>query len=484
MADTDLRIRPTLGERRPSALGHRRPPALGMRRPSVLGSREFSTLGKRRPRRSRTLSGRTPRALRAQTPRTLSERPARAGVLGRLHAAVLRIDAATSPGRDRAVDALRALSILGVVLGHWLVTGVVLRADGHLLGDSPLREVPALTPLSWLLQPLAIFFFVGGRVAAQGYAAGRTRRMSYGSWLAQRLRRLSRPVVPLLSLWLLVLVGMVAAGTAHETVSTLLGLVVSPLWFLAVFALLTAATPLVYRHGALVAILACGVVALLDVADRVTGGAAWVEPVRNLNVLAGWLVPYALGAVWAAGGFTRRRYAAALFATGTLAMAGLILWGGYPASMVGVPGSEASNLSPVSLAAVSFGTAQCGAALLLCRPLRRLLTGPSRVAAARTGNPDVPLRATPGQFLWAAVALLNLSAITVFLWHQTAMLAVTTMTLGFGHPLFGLHTPPDAPVWAAARLAWIPVFTVVLIVLAAGFRHVERGSRPAYQKAA
>jgi len=36
-----------------------------------------------------------------------------------------RIDAATPPQRDRAVDALRALAIAGVIGGHWLVTALV-----------------------------------------------------------------------------------------------------------------------------------------------------------------------------------------------------------------------------------------------------------------------------------------------------------------------------------------------------------------------
>ncbi|MFF2810202.1 acyltransferase [Streptomyces sp. NPDC058000] len=390
---------------------------------------------------------------------------------GRLHRAVLRIDAATPPKRDRAIDVLRALSIVGVVLGHWLVTAIVLHTDNHLLGASPLHDVPALTPLTWVLQPLAVFFFVGGRVAAQGYATARLRKVRYRPWLARRVRRLTRPTVPLLSLWALVLAGMAATGTAHETIHTLLNLVVSPLWFLLVFGVLTAATPLLYRHGARIAVGAGAVVALLDIAHFASGGAAWAEQLRDVNTLAGWLVPYCLGAAWSAGAFARRRSAVALLIGGTLATAGLILWGGYPASMVGVPGSELSNLNPVSLAAVTFGLAQCGGALLLCRPLRRA------VAAPRPG-PGVPadaqLRARPGQFLWSAVTSLNSSAMTVFLWHQTAMLAVTTLTLGLGEPLFALHTSPGTLAWAAVRSAWMLVFAVALLALCAAFRQVER----------
>ncbi|OKI08075.1 acyltransferase [Streptomyces sp. CB02923] len=390
---------------------------------------------------------------------------------GRLHRAVLRIDAATPPDRDRAIDVLRTLSILGVVLGHWLVSAVVLHTDNHLLGASPLQSMPALSPLTWVLQPLAVFFFVGGRVAAQGYATALRRGVRYRPWLVRRARRLARPTVPLLSLWALVLVGMAATGTAHETVHTLLNLVVSPLWFLLVFVVLTAATPLLHRHGIRIAVVAGAVVALLDLAHFAGGGTAWIERLRDVNILAGWLVPYCLGAAWSAGAFARRRSAVALLVGGALATAGLILWGGYPAAMVGVPGAELSNLNPVSLAAVTFGLAQCGGALLMCRPLRRAVAAPGQTSRPLA---DTPLRARPAQFLWAAVATLNLSAITVFLWHQTAMLAVTTLFLGLGDPLFGLHTSPGTPAWAAARCAWALVFAVALLMLCAAFRQVER----------
>ncbi len=71
-----------------------------------------------------------------------------------------RIDAAT-PANERAVDALR-LAILGVVLGHWLVTALV--ADGRVLHTaSPLQHMPWLAPISWVFQTLAVFFLVGGR---------------------------------------------------------------------------------------------------------------------------------------------------------------------------------------------------------------------------------------------------------------------------------------------------------------------------------
>src|SRR5580693_2330493 len=119
---------------------------------------------------------------------------------GRLRSAAARIDAVTPASRDRTVDALRALAIAGVILGHWLVTALVLTRSpsGARLHDaSPLASLPALAPASWVFQTLAIFFFVGGYAAARSGHTG----AGYLAWLRGRLSRLSRPVAVLLAVW-------------------------------------------------------------------------------------------------------------------------------------------------------------------------------------------------------------------------------------------------------------------------------------------
>ncbi|MFF0434033.1 acyltransferase [Streptomyces sp. NPDC004327] len=372
----------------------------------------------------------------------------------RLHTLIRRIADTTPPGRDRALDALRAFAILGVVLGHWLVTALVADS-GTLHTESPLGHLPALTPVSWVFQTLAVFFLVGGYVAARGHAAARARGEGHGTWIAARLRRLFRPVVPLLLVWLVAAAAMLASGVPWPTVHTLGKLVLSPLWFLLVLAALTAATPLVARVHPLWPL---AVVLHVDLARFGFDGPEWLG---WLNLPAGWLVPYCLGALIA------RRGALAPAASWTLLLGGaavtglLVAFAGYPGSMVGVPGAPVSNLNPPTLAAVTFGLAQSGAAMLLLGPLRRALARPAA---------------------WAAVALLNLCAMTVFLWHQTAMIAVTAgglLTAGrLGHgPLTGLHTVPDNYGWVLARLGWLPVFAVALLICGAVFHAYERTTR-------
>ncbi|MFE6282552.1 acyltransferase [Streptomyces sp. NPDC057877] len=359
-----------------------------------------------------------------------------------------RLDTATPKSRDRAVDALRALAILGVVLGHWLVTALV--ADGGALRTaSPLRYLPWLAPVSWAFQTLAVFFLVGGHVATRGHALARARGVPYGRWLGDRLSRLFAPVAAVLAVWTVAALALLLSGAETATVHALVKLALSPLWFLLVFAGLTAATPLLARVNPLWPL---AVVLHVDLVRFGFGGPAWLGWV---NLGAGWLVPFTLGAAWTRGELERRRAGWVLAVGGAVATAGLVAWAGYPASMVGVPGAAVSNLNPPTLAAVTFGLAQCGVALLLRQPLRRAMRGP---------------------VAWAAVALVNLSAMTVFLWHQTALMATTATGLLAGR-LPGLHTVPGDLGWVAARFAWLPVFAVALAVCWGAFHGFERGRR-------
>ena len=152
--------------------------------------------------------------------------------------------------------------------------------------DSPLASMPWLAPLSWVFQTLAVFFLVGGYSAARGYRGG------YLPWLRKRMVRLARPVAALVAVWIPVTVGMCLAGVPAATVHTILFLVISPLWFLGVYAVLTALTPaamwLVRRFGAWAAAFPVAVVAVADlVRFGLSGlpapGSGWVN-VRP----AGW----------------------------------------------------------------------------------------------------------------------------------------------------------------------------------------------------
>jgi hypothetical protein len=192
-------------------------------------------------------------------------------------------------------------------------------------------------------------------------------------------------------------------------------------------------------------------VLVIDFVRFAAGGPSWLG---WINVLAGWIVPFGIGAAWAEGGWASHRSSLRLMAGGAIGAAVLVVLFGYPASMVGVPGERISNLSPPTLAAVTFGLAQCGLALRMRAPLQRAMRRPR---------------------VWAIVALVNLTAIVVFLWHQSALLVVTFGTRPLG-TLAGLHTTPDSIMWVTQRLAWLPLFAIVLGFLWAGANKLQRSS--------
>jgi hypothetical protein len=350
-----------------------------------------------------------------------------------------RIDAATPANRDRAIDGLRALAILGVVVGHWLVMALTVNSQGALKVTSPLIHLSGLAPASWVLQMLGLFFLVGGYSSARSLA----RAESYRSWLRTRLLRLARPVGAATAVLGAALPLLALAGVPAGTLRTTAVLVIQPMWFIGIYAVVTALTPVAVAldrrlrgWAALPALLAVAGVDLLRYGP-------WHAPgwVGLLNLLPGWSFAYLLGVAWAHGRITRHR--AALLAAGGFALALLlVLHFGYPVSMVGVPGDPRTNSHPPSLLVLALAAAQSGLAILLRDRLARLLARPR---------------------LWAGVALLNLSAMTVFCWHQIALMSLSGAARALAPSAVpGLHDTPSGLGWLAHRIAWFPVYALVL----------------------
>jgi peptidoglycan/LPS O-acetylase OafA/YrhL len=364
-----------------------------------------------------------------------------------------RIDAATPEHRDRTVDALRAVAIIGVVLGHWLVTALVSdpAQPAAIHSESPLSHFGWLAPVSWFFETLGPFFFAGGYAAARGFTGRDPLR-----WLASRATRLLPPVLALTAVWTAGYLLLMAAQAPGSTLHTVWSVIGHPLWFLAVYLVLTALTPLlrplIVRYGLWVALPPLAVVATTDLLR----GTGLPTALSIADVLAGWLVPYLAGIAAAEGKLSGRRAGAVLLTGGVTAGALLVTVAGYPASAVGVPGDGWSNLDPPSLFALSLAAAQIGLYLLLRPTLATLLRRPR---------------------LWAPVAALNLVAMTVYCWHQSALLLATFTAMLTGR-LPGLLDPPTG-TWIAYRLALLPALALTLTFLVALFHRVE--TRPPHR---
>ncbi|GGY60735.1 acyltransferase family protein [Streptomyces omiyaensis] len=346
--------------------------------------------------------------------------------------------AATPATRDRYVDLLRVASLAVVVLGHWLMAAVT--TDGRV--GNLLAVVPGLQVLTWGLQVMPVFFFVGGF----SHALAHRSRPRYAAFLRTRLQRLLRPTAVFIGAWGALALAVQLLGADGGLTGVALRLVTQPLWFIGVYLAMVALTPPLlkahgrYGWGAFLA-LAAGA-ALVDAA-RFAAGVPYVE---FLNFALVWLAVHQLGFL-RADGMIRRP--AVLAGAGLLGAAALVALGPYPLSMVGMPGEKVSNMAPPTLALLCHGLWLVGAV--------ELLKGPGARFTARAR-------------VWRGVVAANGIAMTAFLWHLTAMLGVYGALLAAG---VRLPEPATGAWWAQVplRIAAAAALTALLVAVFRRFEH-------------
>jgi len=355
---------------------------------------------------------------------------------------------ATPRTRERYIDFLRVASLAVVMLGHWLMA-VVVWTDGRLQTANVLEVTPSARWLTWLFQVMPVFFIVGGFSNSASLAAARRDGVTYGTWLGSRLRRLVRPVLAFAVVWAVVVAAMVAAGLNPRDLRA--GSIAQPLWFLAVYVVVVAAAPLMVaaqeRWGGRVTIALAATVLVVDVARWALG----VPVVGWLNLGVVWLFAHQLGVAWRAGSVTSwsRGRIVLLAAAGMGTLVVLTSWFGYPGSMVGGVEAGKTNTFPPSFAIVALAVWQFGA-VLAARPLvDRWLARPR---------------------VWATVVAANGMAMTLYLWHITALVIVTAAVLPAG-----LLPSPAAgsAAWWAWRPVWVVLLAAALVPLVALFARVE-----------
>ncbi len=370
----------------------------------------------------------------------------------RMGSDVRELAAATPVTRDRYIDLLRVASLGTVVLGHWLMAAVTTDGVGNLLAF-----VPELQLLTWALQIMPVFFFVGGFSHALSYRSLLRRRSEgstgsvYPSFLRARLQRLLRPTMVFVLVWGAAALAVQLLGGGGGLTGVTLRLVTQPLWFIGIYLAMVAFTPALlklhdrYGWGAF-AVLA-GAAATVDLLRFAVG----VPYVEFLNFAFVWLAVHQLGFLRADG---RIRRPALLAGAGLAAAVALVAFGPYPLSMVGMPGEKISNMAPPTLALLGHGLWLVGAVELLRTPGARLAARPR---------------------VWRAVVAANGVAMTAFLWHLTAMLGVYGAMLALGLPL----PEPATGAWWAQVLPRIGAAAAVTAVLVAAFRTFERPVRVA-----
>jgi hypothetical protein len=211
------------------------------------------------------------------------------------------------------------------------------------------------------------------------------------------------------------------------------------LWFLGIYVLVVALTPIAVaahrRWGKWVPFVMTVAVAALDVATI----GAHVPYVGWLNYLLVWGVLYQLGIAWHDGTLCRRA-AIALAVLSAVVLVVLVTVGPYPVSMIGVPGATVDNTGPPDLALLALGGVQAGVALTIAAGVSRAVESPR---AQRV------------------LAIANANVMALYLWHMIPVVIVAVA----GYPTGLLPQPAlGSAAWWWFRLEWVAILAVVTVV--------------------
>ncbi|WP_094288674.1 acyltransferase family protein [Mycobacterium lehmannii] len=340
----------------------------------------------------------------------------------------------TPPTRDRAVDVARLAALIVVMFGHCALLLATIDSGGVRIGNI-LGEIPALTPVTWIVQVMPLFFLAGGAAGAYGWHAGKW----WGTWLVARAQRLCRPVFWYLAAWTVGLLAVrltlgpdSAADLGRESVALL--------WFLGVYLVVLAFVPALTRlsTGRQLAVLLAGLLAAATAVDsiRLSVGAP-MAGVANFVIV--WLIPVALGV-----GYARRlinpRVALVVGAGALVAQTVLAMVGPYEVSLVVTGTEHLSNVSPPTLLLALHCTWVSAAFIACAGAIQRWAQRPR---------------------VWYVVAVGNGGAMTLYLWHIVAIAIAAFSLHAIGLDAYDV----DAPYFWALLALRAAVFAVVMFAL-------------------
>jgi hypothetical protein len=345
-----------------------------------------------------------------------------------------KVAAETPPDRDRAVDVARLAALVVVMFGHCALLLATIDDTGLRIGNL-LGELPAITPITWIVQVMPLFFLAGGAAGAYGWHRG----SSWGTWLFKRAQRLCRPVFWYLAAWsvgILVTTGLLGADSAASIGRESVAL----LWFLGVYLVVLAFVPALTRMstGRGVAVAVCSLIGAAAAVDAIRFAVG--EPMAGVaNFVIVWLIPMVVGVAYA-----RRligpHIALAVAATAFAAQVVLAALGPYEVSLVVTGTERISNVSPPTLLLA-----------LHCTWMSFVFVAAAGAIGRWAQRPRV----------WYVVATGNGGAMTLYLWHIPAIAVATFAMHAVGLDAYSV----DAQwFWALLALRAV-VFTVVMLAM-------------------
>jgi len=356
----------------------------------------------------------------------------------------------TPQSRDRYADFLRAFSIIVVVLGHWL-SAIVIKDERGIKVYNAVGIFPGMWIVTWILQVMPLFFFVGGFSNARTINSITKRNEPLGVFYKKRTIRLLKPTSLFLMVWIIIIALIILFIPDWRKYQSAVIATVGPLWFLGVYLLITILAPFMLKlhknYRIKIPLILLFLAAVVDII-RFGFGIFWVA---WFNVAFIWFFVHQLGFFYEDGtliGLSEMKK----FFISIIGLAGLIIFtniGIYPKSMIGTGLERISNMNPPTICIAMLSLWLVGLAMLFRKKINQWL------------NRDFP---------WFLTILANRTIMTIYLWHLTAYAIVYLLLYQIG---FGLHPLNNAGRWWLERPLWIIIPSVFLAGFIKVFKRFE-----------
>ena len=357
------------------------------------------------------------------------------------------VEAGTPATRDRAIDVIRIVSLVGVVVGHTIMATSTLRNDVFIWSNL-LTASPVFQALTWIFQIMPLFFFAGVAASIDTWTSG----TSWGDWLMRRCTRFYRPVFYYLAFWGVTVAALrlVLPEHVYEPVA---GISIQLLWFLGAYVLVLATVPLLARittTGRL-AVAVAATYAFVAVVDAIRINVHGLSILGYLNMVA-WVIPGMFGVAY------RRRLLAgrAALTLGVVMLAvnvALLVLGPYELSLVGIETQQLKNMTPPSLLLAGHAIMMCAFAIAAAPAIARWAQRPR---------------------VWWLAAIGNSGAMTLYLWHIPPLLAMHLVFDDLGYPRFD----PSSPGFIALSVVQLLIMGVLVALVFVTLRPLENNPLP------
>ncbi|GGD84138.1 acyltransferase family protein [Microbacterium murale] len=360
--------------------------------------------------------------------------------------AELRSSITTKSTRDTGIDFVRALCVLGVVLLHSMMVGVTVTESGPLFANASDGSW-WITPLSWVLQVMPLFFVIGGFAGYTSLRRAQQRGGTAKEFVAARIHRLVLPAVVTIGVVGIVLTVLLANGVPADLVAIAGYRYGQPLWFLGVFLLCQVLLPLfaaAHRRAPWITItLLVAAAVAVDAVRNATG----IEGVGFVNLAFVWLALQQLGFFFADGRIDAlsRRTRTVIGVAAVAALAGTFLTGVYSPDLI-------ANINPPTASLLLVGVAHT---MLLSLLRGRLAVWSARPLPTRFRNFVTP------------------RAMTIYLWHMPVLLAMAGVSAVFALTT-GIALPePSSIAWWTTRPLWLATVVVLTALIASVLAGIE-----------